>query len=246
MADDLPRSRSPRAPSIALDDAIQRALKIYEKERRHATPTEVVAQDMGYKTANSGAALGALASLRYFGLLERLSDGRYSVSKDFEEYQFSPSDDHRRGLMLGWLRRPPIFADLLEQYIGGLPSDASLKFDLIKRGFSPDSAASTLSVFKRSVEFARVYEQPTPSDQRMPEADEEERDDRAIASEAQALSREAFQAAPPSDPNSDRIPVRLPGGRRAWLEIPTPFYQADKERLKAQIDLLLTEDDDVE
>ena len=42
----------------------------------------------------------------------------------------------------------------------------------------------------------------------------------------------------------DRIPVRLAGGRRAWLEIPTPFYAADKLRLKAQIDLLLTEEEE--
>jgi hypothetical protein len=44
----------------------------------------------------------------------------------------------------------------------------------------------------------------------------------------------------------DRIPVRLPGARRAWLLIPTPFFKADKERLKAQIDLLLTEEDEEE
>jgi hypothetical protein len=42
----------------------------------------------------------------------------------------------------------------------------------------------------------------------------------------------------------DRIPVRLAGGRRAWIEIPMPFYEADKDRLKKQIDLLLTNDDE--
>jgi hypothetical protein len=42
----------------------------------------------------------------------------------------------------------------------------------------------------------------------------------------------------------DKIPVRLTEGRKAWLIVPTPFYEADKVRLKAQIDLLLTEDID--
>ncbi|MDL2339502.1 MAG: hypothetical protein QFE16_16840, partial [Pseudomonadota bacterium] len=42
----------------------------------------------------------------------------------------------------------------------------------------------------------------------------------------------------------DRIPVRLPGARRAWLFIPTPFFSSDKQRIKAQIDLLLTEDEE--
>jgi hypothetical protein len=41
------RKKSPRAPSISLDEALERVLRIYEKEKRHAAPTEVVVQDMG-------------------------------------------------------------------------------------------------------------------------------------------------------------------------------------------------------
>ena len=40
--------------------------------------------------------------------------------------------------------------------------------------------------------------------------------------------------------DSDCLPVRLTGGRRAWLVIPQQFFEADKARLRAQIDLLLT------
>ena len=65
------RKKSPRAPLIALDKAIEGAIKIYEKEHRHAAPTEAVAQHLGYKSANSGTALRTIASIRYFGLLER-------------------------------------------------------------------------------------------------------------------------------------------------------------------------------
>ena len=42
----------------------------------------------------------------------------------------------------------------------------------------------------------------------------------------------------------DQIPVGLPSGRRAWLVIPTPFHTSDKDRLKAQIDLLLMVEDE--
>jgi hypothetical protein len=49
---------------------------------------------------------------------------------------------------------------------------------------------------------------------------------------------------PFSNDEVDRIPVRLSKGRKAWLIIPTPFYEADKARLKAQIDFLLTEETD--
>ena len=65
------RKKSPRAPSSALDEALERALRLYEKERRHAVPMELAAQAMGYKGAKNGAALTTFATLRYYGLLDR-------------------------------------------------------------------------------------------------------------------------------------------------------------------------------
>jgi hypothetical protein len=41
----------------------------------------------------------------------------------------------------------------------------------------------------------------------------------------------------------DQIPIRLSGGRKAWLNIPTPFYESDKARIKAQIDVLFADTD---
>jgi hypothetical protein len=239
------RKKSPRAPSIPLDEAIERTLRVYEKEKRHPTPTEVVAQDIGYKSANNGAALAVLASLRYYGLLERPEDGKLSVSKDVENYRYSPDEKTKRDLLLKWLRTPQVFADLLDRYPGGLPSDANLRFDLINRGFSPPAAESVISVFRRSAGFANLDEP------------QEERTSTPVESEPSAVvpapsdlsgavaSRTIASSMPQSDlpdDGTDKIPVRLPGGRRAWLIIPTPFYESDKARLKAQIDLLLSED----
>src|SRR6267154_6919761 len=156
------RKKSPRAPSIPLDEAIERALRVYEKEKRHAAPTDVVAQDIGYKSANNGAALAVLASLRYFGLLERPEDGKLAVAKDVENYRYAPDEPLRRALLMKWMRTPQVFADLLDGYSGGLPSDATLRFDLINRGFSPVTAESVISVFRKSVEFSGYFaHQPT-------------------------------------------------------------------------------------
>lgn len=239
MNNEIARKKSPRAPSIALDEALERALGVYEKERRHAAPTEVVANDLGYKSANNGSAISAIASLRSFGLLEKAPGGKLAVSKDVETYQFAPTEDLKSQLRVKWLRSPGIFAQLLDSYSGALPSDANLRFDLIQRGFAPASAESTLAVFKKSVEFARYFEQ-------QPKAPE-------IEDLGAGNTDDDVSSAPPTDrPLSrpldisefDRIPVRLAGGRRAWLEIPTPFYEADKERLVAQIRLVLTEEED--
>lgn len=248
-----PRKKSPRAPSIALDEALERVLRAYDKERLHPAPTEVVAQNLGYKGASSGSALSAMASLRYYGLLERPSDGVLAVTKEVESWKFAPDEAKRRAFVLDFLRRPVLFAELLEKYASGLPSDANLKYELIQRGFLPGTAADVVAVFRRSVEFADYFNTTAPdlapADQ--PSAQEVEP---AVAHTTTPMAAVGVQTKqqgvasiasfePPTEDSHDRIPVRLPGGRRAWLVIPTPFFKDDKVRLKAHIDLLLAEDD---
>ena len=244
-----PRKKSPRAPSMSLNEALDRAIKVYEKERLHAAPLEVVANAIGYKNANSGTALSALASLRYYGLLERPKEGFLAASKDVQSFRFAPSEDKRRELLIQFLKRPPLYAELLAKYEGGLPSEATMRFDLIDRGFSPAFANAALSAFKQSVEFAGYF------DAQRDATSEEEYEDGEPSSSTAAEGLPAAQLAESvisasgsllesKEEGLDRIPVRLSGGRRAWLVIPMPFFSADKVRLKAQIDLLLTDEED--
>ena len=241
------RKKSPRAPSIALDEALDRVLRAYEKERLHAAPVDVIAQDIGYKGANSGTALQALASLRYYGLLERPREGTLAVAKEVESFRFAPNEELKRRLLHQFLRSPPLFAELLDKYPSGLPSDANLKHELItQRRFTAPTAAAVLLAFKRSVAFAGYFDAPTPyGSSEGPASTEVGEALGPIApaeSEPPASSQELRTTAFEED--LDRIPVRLRGNRRAWLLIPVPFFEADKDRLKAQIDLLLTEEDD--
>lgn len=241
------KKKSPRAPSIALDDAIERALKVYDKERRNPAPINVIAQNMGYKDATNGTAMTIMASLKYYGLLEKIGVGMLTVSKDIEAYKFAPSEQLKRNQIIKWLKTPPVFLELLEKYQAGLPSDATLKFELIQMGFSPESANSCLQAFIRSVGYAHYFEHPTQNDAATMNSNEDaalENKSDNFAGDAPPLPSNRTQpiaAAGPSE-EIDRIPIRLSGGRRAWIEIPSPFYNSDKERLKAQIDLLITDD----
>jgi len=251
-----PRKKSPRAPSMPLDEAIDRVQKVYDRDRLHAAPTEVVAQHLGYKGASNGAALAVLASVRYFGLMERLREGFLAVTKDFEHFKFAPDESQRRSLLVGFLRKPPLYAELLDKYHDGLPSDVNLRFELIQRGFSPVSAEAALVAFRRSVDFADYFAGDnianTPAIVVADGADAEEvesQESKPLRSSVSTTSVIATEQLVPSfgaDEGMDKIPVRLPGGRRAWLVIPTPFFGADKVRLKAQIDLLLTQDEEDE
>lgn len=241
------KTRSPRAPSMSLDEAIEKIARVYEREHRHAAPIDAVAQSLGYSGANNGAALTALASLRYYGLLERPAEGQAQVSKDFEAYNFAPDDALRHSLLVKWLKAPPIFAELLEKFPGELPSDPTLKFALIQRGFSPPAADDCVSVFRRSVDFSGYYEEAPAAGETLAEPDAQP----STTSSNSASSLSQISSERRSGPaesrvvsaDVDRIPVRLAGARRAWIEIPSPFYAADKDRLKAQIDLLLTDDE---
>lgn len=256
---DVVRKRSPRAPSIALDEALNRALLAYDKDRTHAAPAEVVAQNLGYKSANNGSALAAMASLRYYGLLERPKEGMLAVAKSVEQYKFAPDKSQRKALLRKFLLAPNVFAELLEFYRDGLPSDATIRYELINRGFLPAPAETCAAVFRKSVDFVDYFGQPgaiepTEADDEganiedgprsrasnLDESDESVQQP-TVASFRSATPRQSASPLPPlGGEDVDSIPVRLTGGRRAWLVIPHRLYDADKVRLKAQIDLLLT------
>jgi hypothetical protein len=247
---DVPRKKSPRAPSIPLEEAIERVRKVYDRERLHAVPTDLVAQHIGYKSANNGSALSTLASLRYYGLMDRPNDGQMAVSKTFEEYKFAPEESIKQSILIGWLTTPPVFAELVEKYSSAIPSDATLRSDLIRKGFSPIGAESVISVFRKSAGFAGYLNGGSPNAPIAQEALPAPDDAPAQAKEAPTLlatsegsTEDEVRAVQSPGAQADRIPVRLPGGRRAWLIIPSPFFSSDKVRLKAQIDLLLADDE---
>lgn len=239
MADEQIRKRSPRAPSIPLSEAIDRAIKVYDAEGKHPAPYDVVAKHIGYTNPSSGAAATTLASLRYYGLLERPKEGFLAASRDLETYKFAPDDAVRHQLLVKWVSNPPLFADLLTTYTDSLPSDGNLKFDLIKRGFKSTTADECVAAFRDSVTLARYYEKvglersEAPATSNAMVSDEKNR----------LLSKSEYDTPKIGSETSgmDQIPVRLSGGRRAWVIVPTPFYETDKQRLMAQINLLLTD-----
>lgn len=241
-----PRKRSPNAPSMALDEALERAIRVYEKEQRHPAPTDVVAQNMGYKNANSGASLKTIAALTSYGLLERVGPGKLAVSADVQSYHYAPDPAMKEKLLIGWLESPAVFEKLLSKYKSSLPSDSTIRYDLIQEGFKPGTAESVLNSFKRSVEFAGYFNAQPGSGV----SDDESLDDRennvveSIANNNFDRQHGVQSAKVELNSDLDRIPVRLDSKRRAWLEIPAPFYEQDKARLKAQIDLLITDDEE--
>ncbi|HQT32893.1 MAG: hypothetical protein ACYC39_13025 [Thiobacillus sp.] len=261
MAITVVRKRSPRAPLISLKEAVDRADKVYEKEGRHAATADIVAEHLGYKSADNGAAKQTIATLGYYGLLERPAEGMLAVTKSLEEYKFEPSEKVRTEILRKWLVTPGVFGELLEKFPGRLPSDASLKQELIRKGFKQAVADEYLAAFLESVKFVSQAEGAVPA-LKSTEPEDHKTAPVMVGSSVDAvadqnMSETTTRRSGPGlrttpigtrdtlvDEDSDRIPVRLAGGRRAWLVIPSPFYEADKRRLISQIELLLTNDDE--
>jgi hypothetical protein len=246
--------RSPRAPSLPLQEALEKALKIYAKEQRNLIPTEVAARCLGYRNAQSGAAIAAVATLRCFGLLERPKAGHLAVSADVEQYHSALDSGLKKFQLQKWMRTPAVFNAVLQEFPQYLPSVATLVDRWIKRGFSPATALDLVDVFRESAAFSEVYgnsrlvSEGTPA---CPELDQAETEiDGAVPVTVSARPVESINATGnaastsvvSATDNADQIPVRLTNGRKAWLVIPSPFYQQDKVRLKAQLDLLLCDD----
>ncbi|WP_146091391.1 hypothetical protein [Xanthomonas arboricola] len=256
-------TRSPRAPSVDLEAALSRALVIYDKEGgRHSIPGELAAQHLGYSGTNNGAAARMLASLKAFGLLAGDNKGEMAIAKDVEDYKFVPDKHKKRELLIKWLREPKIYAELLDQYRDGLPSEGALKYKLIQLGFLSSAADDCAKSFIASVAFARYFEKEQVDANKEDDLPVEDQNRSENGSATENLKK-GFSPQPPvregvSDSNqgapqnlhatasvsinTDRIVVRLSGGRKAWIEIPTTLYEKDKEILKRQIDLVITDD----
>jgi hypothetical protein len=238
-----PRKLSPRAPTVTLEVALQRVFRAYDLERLHAAPADAIAQAMGYANANSGSATTAIASLRYFGLLERPKDGFLAVSKAVETYKYAPDEGMKAPILLEFLKTPPLYQELLTKYPDGLPSSATLKYELIQKGFLPQAVDAVLAAFLQSVAFARYFEPLDVQPEQSPaSAAQQERTEVAdVNRQAERNPKLETPFNPDIAEGVDQIPIRLSGGRKAWIMIPMPFYESDKARLKAQIDVLFVD-----
>jgi hypothetical protein len=218
----MERKKPPRALAVSLDEALKRAFLLQARLGKSASHLEAVVQALGYKGANNGAALTMLGALKEYGLLKRSTEGQWQLTDVIERYQQAATQPHlRKQLLQDCLIGVPAFAPLLKKYPQGLPEDDALRNELSDLDISPVLLVGVLNTLKKSLAFIHS----------LPETIE-------------APQLAAIPAiAPITVAEEDRIPVRLSGGRKAWLVIPSPFYTADKQRLKAQIDLLMCEDE---
>ncbi len=142
--------RSPSYPAFDLKTAISSAEKIYNTEKRSSTTAEVIASHLGYSQA-TGPGGRAVSALRQYGLLEE-NAGKYRVSDlGYTLVHYAKDSIEWLAAVAQAAKNPTLFKELLAEYHSELPSDATLRSDLLKRGFNPSAISEVISTFKNSV-----------------------------------------------------------------------------------------------
>jgi hypothetical protein len=230
-----PKGRSPSYPGIGLGEAVEKAAVLYQKEGRHAAPTDVITTHWGYKP-KTGPGLVAVAALKKFGLLEdeggngsrraRLTPLALSIVLD------EPDSPERQQLVREAALTPPIHAELWSDFGGRLPSDQNLRRTLVlERGFTDSGAHQFIRQFKNTILFAALDEpdkmpgaqlpQHRPSEERM--APQTGRPPGISSEEVLGFRRRSPEA-------GGRTEVRtllLPVGEEPWpvLQVPVPMTE---------------------
>lgn len=255
--------RSPNYPIQTLEWAVNTALELLEKEGEHAMPPDILAINLGYKDASNGKAGRVLANLKAFGVIDSVAGGKLAVTKDVQRYKLTPTAEDKKSYLKQWFKKPLLYRKLIEKYDRDLPSDAVLLFELVdEHGFNEAAARKAIKVFRDSLNFVMGNANSHDSLNGVnDEGGENEEEDIAPQETTinQQIKKPVETASTPSNfhpseippapqvqssQESIKYPIRLAGGRMAWIEVPVPFYEADKNKLRAQIEIIGTEDED--
>ena len=155
------KPRSPAYPSIPLEEAIERARQIYEHEQKNKAHVSTIFSHWEY-AAKSGRARLALASLKYYGLIEiegsgdnrkvQLTDLALDILLDEREDSKEREEAIKRAAL-----SPAINSELWKEYEGNLPSEKELEFSLKReRGFTERGVREFLAHFSKTLEHANL------------------------------------------------------------------------------------------
>ncbi len=215
------KQRSPNYPAISLAEALIRLKPIYAKQRRYPAPRAVLAQLMGYSSLN-GASATIVSALSKYGLLEGHGDD-LRVSELGQDLML-----HRKGdpeyteALQAAAFMPAFFRELRDQYPRGLPSEHSLRANLVKRGFNPKAIDSAIRAYRDTIEFVDAETGDALSD--APEESPPE-----VAMQTQPIDRSVeARLNIPDMPMPNMVPYNLPLGPEglAVLHVPAQLSEA--------------------
>lgn len=221
--------RSPNCPQITFQEAAEKGRRVYTKERQHPAARKVIAEDLGYSSLN-GRSLTLIGALRQYGILEGSGDTT-RVSDDAVAYFVRDDGPEKNEAMKRMIYKPSLFEELKNQFGDALPSEGNLKHILVTKGFSEDSAADVIRVYRANLELVSGivagYTEPEEEQQTMSTVPVSIPNSTSVSPQRVAAGNGAWN-----------WPLSVPRGVNAQLVLTGQFTKADIARLKKQIEFL--------
>lgn len=236
------RMRSPNYPGIGLREAVDRAHVFYNADKRNWAHVDNALHHWGFKPS-SGAGGVVVAALKAFGLLEDEGAGKTRrvrlTDSAMRLLLLDPAEhsDDRRSLLQGAALKPKIHAELWKFYKGSLPSDSTLRYELMtSRGFTDNAVKEFIPQFKDTVAFAELAagdkltghdgdknSPPNPFDVPAVTAPSAVTTPPTSSSAGQVIER----------PSTRVVTLPLSGDAWAALQVPVPMSEEDWEQMLA-------------
>jgi hypothetical protein len=218
--------RSPSYPVFDLEEAINKAKILWEKDHKAGSSREAAFAHLGYK-GGSGSSLRAVAALKKYGLTEE-KQGRICLTDLAIELLLYPPNDgrHQKALREAALK-PTIFSRLYEKYKDGIPSDETLKSELIKdEDFHPKHVDNFLADFRKTLAFAGL--EPIPPGKQVTDQ-----------YSSQPVTKQPSLTQSVQGQLANAFPIPLKRQNQAMISFGSlPLEKADLDLLKKWIDLM--------
>lgn len=237
----MSRIRSPRYPSLNLEETIDLIAKIHSEDRQHPVSREVAAKHMGF-SGISGTSDRALAALMHYGLAEKATKGEIRVS-DRALRILHPHHENERLQALneaGFL--PELFRDLRKRYPETPPSAASLESFLSRQGFAPVAIRPASKAYLETCQFLQrndAYESVG-----IEQFEESESAETSELKDARTMEMTPIRTPSPSPSQPMSAGLRgdvftLQGGGEIIANLPDALTPRDFEDLKDWLELMI-------
>jgi hypothetical protein len=152
MSDAITQDRSPRSPGLTLGDAINLTAKLFDAIRTATVAPDIAVRPLGYGGTN-GAAMGTLATLAQYGLIDR-SGGKVTITPLAVRILHPKGEDQRESA----IREAALFSKVMKElYDGYLDcAESVIAGHLIQSGFNTDRAKRVAAIHVANKAFAKL------------------------------------------------------------------------------------------
>ena len=152
MSDDITQDRSPRAPGLALEAAIDQTRKLHRQIGRASVRPEVAAKALGF-SGLTGSSLATLATLTQYGLVER-PKGMLVLSSLAIKLLHPTSPQQFEEALRQAALTPKTFQEIFRDF--NECSTDVLESHLVQNDFSPERARRVAKVYTANKAFAKL------------------------------------------------------------------------------------------